>query len=99
MVVFINKLVLTGSAAELEAAYAEVAEFMLSRPGLIRFRFLRSDDHPEVYFNVAEWEDREALDTALKDPEFHARVSKVLPLIKGDPHIAEVVHHGAPARV
>ncbi|MFD2472133.1 MULTISPECIES: antibiotic biosynthesis monooxygenase family protein [Amycolatopsis] len=97
MVVFMNKLILTGSAEELESAYAKVAEFMLEQPGLVSYKFLRAVNDPKVYFNVAEWTDRESLDRAMKDPEFHARVSKVFPLIKGDPHIATVVQDGAAA--
>ncbi|WP_208719791.1 antibiotic biosynthesis monooxygenase family protein [Amycolatopsis circi] len=97
MVVFMNKLILTGSAEELESAYAKVAEFMLGQPGLVSYKFLRSVADPGVYFNIAEWTDRAALDKAMADPEFHARVSKVFPLIKGDPHIATVVQDGAAA--
>nr|BFF02986.1 hypothetical protein GCM10020241_46610 [Streptoalloteichus tenebrarius] len=99
VVVFVNKLILTGSPEELEAAYAEVAEFMLTQPGLVRFQFVRSLEHPEVYFNIAEWEDKESLDRSLADPEFHARVSRVFPLIKGDPHVTTVIQRGAPAQV
>nr|UUG47314.1 hypothetical protein [Amycolatopsis sp.] len=91
MVVFINKLTLTGPAEELERRYAHVAEFMKTQPGLIRYQLMRSRKDGDVYYNVAEWTDKEALDRAMKSPEFRARLAPVMEVITGEPHVADVV--------
>jgi heme-degrading monooxygenase HmoA len=94
MVVFVNRLVLTGPAEELERRYAHVAEFMRTQDGIIRYQLLRSRKDPAVYFNVAEWRDKETFDRALKDPEFRRRLAPVMEVITGEPHVADVVLEG-----
>jgi quinol monooxygenase YgiN len=91
VVVFINKLTLTGSAEELERRYAHVAEFMKAQDGIIRYQLMRSQKDANVYFNVAEWVDKAALDRALTSPEFRTRLAPVMELIKGDPHVADII--------
>ncbi|MFE0423257.1 antibiotic biosynthesis monooxygenase family protein [Streptomyces sp. NPDC058953] len=94
MVVFVNKLTLTGAAEDLERVYAHVAEFMRTRPGLIRYQLVRSRNDPSVYFNVAEWEDQGSFDAALKEPEFRARLKALGTVIKGEPHLSDPVESG-----
>lgn len=95
MIVFVNKLTLVGEAEELERVYAHVAEFMAKQDGLIRYQLVRSTKDENVYFNIAEWEDQESFDTALRDTEFRARLAALGGVIKGDPHVATIVVEGA----
>lgn len=94
MVVFVNKLTLTGSAEDLERVYAHVAEFMRTQPGLIRYQLVRSQKDRGIYFNVAEWEDQASFEKALEEPEFRARLKALGTVIKGEPHIADLVESG-----
>lgn len=98
MVVFVNKLTLTGPAERLEQIYEAVAEFMAAQPGLVRFQLLRSESDPAVYFNVAEWVDRESFDRARTQEKFvsGARVGEVS---TGDRHICSVAFDGGPGQV
>ncbi|KFZ76895.1 hypothetical protein ED92_40100 [Amycolatopsis sp. MJM2582] len=97
MVVFINKLTVIGAEEDLERIYASVAEFMLTQPGLIRYQLVRSTKDPKTYFNVAEWENEESFKRSLAEPEFRKRLSELDGVIKGEPHLSEVVQQGAPA--
>ncbi|MCQ4044528.1 antibiotic biosynthesis monooxygenase family protein [Streptantibioticus rubrisoli] len=94
MVVFVNKLTLTGSAEDLERIYAHVAEFMLAQPGIIRYQLVRSQKEPGTYFNVAEWQTQEAFENALSEPEFKNRLRALGSVIKGEPHVCDVVESG-----
>lgn len=94
MVVFVNKLTLTGAAEDLERIYAHVAEFMRTRPGLIRYQLVRSQSDPSVYFNVAEWEDRSSFEQALKESEFRIRLKALGTVIEGEPHLSDLVESG-----
>ncbi|SEN18297.1 antibiotic biosynthesis monooxygenase family protein [Actinacidiphila rubida] len=94
MFVFVNKLTLTGAAEDLERIYAHVAEFMRTRPGLIRYQLVRSQNDPGIYFNVAEWESKATFDQALAEPEFRRRLKALGTVIKGEPHMSDVVEQG-----
>ncbi|WP_299527704.1 antibiotic biosynthesis monooxygenase [uncultured Streptomyces sp.] len=97
MVVFVNKLTLIGSAEEFENRYEAVGAFMETQPGLIRYSLVRSTKDPDVYFNLAEWEDEETFQAALREPEFRARLNALTGLIKGEPHLSVPVRQGAAA--
>ncbi|WP_234425674.1 antibiotic biosynthesis monooxygenase family protein [Streptomyces kebangsaanensis] len=97
VVVFMNRLTMIGEPSEFERIYAEIGKIMSARPGLIRFRLVRSTKEADVYFNIAEWESEKAFQDALKTPEFRAQFEQLLPIIKGDPHVCEVVQEGLPA--
>lgn len=99
MVVFVNKLTLIGTPEDLERIYAHVAEYMRTRPGLIRYQLVRSRNDPGIYFNVAEWTDAESFEAALKEPEFRARLKALGTVIKGEPHLSDLVEAGEPERV
>jgi heme-degrading monooxygenase HmoA len=96
MVVFVNKLVLTGSAEDLESIYADVSTFFAAQPGLIRFQLLRSGKDPSVYINIAEWESAELFRQAVSQEKFQTSV-RVSEVSVGDPHLCEVVLRGEPA--
>jgi quinol monooxygenase YgiN len=98
MVIFVNKLTLTGDAGELEKRYEAVAEYMETRPGLIRYVLVRSDKDPGVYFNIAEWTDEESFKRSIKEPEFRARLDALSGLMKGEPHLTVPVFEGGPVQ-
>jgi heme-degrading monooxygenase HmoA len=56
------------------------ARIMADQPGFIRARMYRSllDDVELRFINVAEWDDKKALDEAIANPEFRASVQRVL---------------------
>lgn len=97
MVVFVNKVSVIGNAGDFERVYGHIADHLRTRPGLLRYQLLRSQKEPLTYFNVAEWETKELFDAAMADPEFRARLKRLEGLIKGDPHVADVVDHGVVA--
>lgn len=99
MVVFVNKLTLTGEADDLARIYGHVADFMSTRPGLIRYQLVRSRTDPKVYFNIAEWETEESFQAALAEPEFRTRLRALGTVIAGDPHLSDVVTAGEPTPV
>ncbi|WP_410585919.1 antibiotic biosynthesis monooxygenase family protein [Amycolatopsis sp. lyj-23] len=96
MVVFVNKLTLTGAPDELERIYRGVADFFRTQPGLVRFQLVRSTSDPGVYINIAEWEDEAAFRRAVSRDEFRKAV-RVGRVSDGDPHLCEVVFTGSPA--
>jgi heme-degrading monooxygenase HmoA len=98
MVVFVNKVTLTGSAAELERIYSAVAELMSRQPGLVRFQLVRSGTDPNVYFNVAEWRDQESFDRARTQERF-AKGERIGAVSTGERHICEIVFEGGPGSV
>jgi heme-degrading monooxygenase HmoA len=93
MVVFVNKLTLTGEAADLEALYANVAAHFRTQPGFISFVFVRSTDDPAVYFNVATWEDEQSFRKATQQEKFRTAV-RVSSVSAGDPHLCAVIAAG-----
>ncbi|MFC4908383.1 antibiotic biosynthesis monooxygenase family protein [Actinomadura gamaensis] len=93
MVVFVNKITLTGPAAELERIYEAVAAFMSGQAGLIRFQLVRSSTDPDVYFNIAEWKDQESFDRARTQEKF-AKGERIGAVSTGDRHVCEVVFEG-----
>ncbi len=93
MVVFVNKLTLTGEAEDLEALYAKVAAHFRTQPGFISFVFVRSTDDPAVYFNVATWADEQSFRAATRQEKFRTAV-RVSAVSTGDPHVCAVVAQG-----
>ncbi|HWB38516.1 MAG TPA: AMP-binding protein, partial [Rugosimonospora sp.] len=77
MVTFINQLTVTGSAEEFEKISARMSEFMASRPGYLNHRLLRSLRAPESYVEIAEWENPEAHQAAVRSDEFQALISEL----------------------
>lgn len=90
--VFVNRLV-TENPGAFEALYAEIAEFMLTRPGLQRYLLTRSMKDARVYFNIAEWDTPEQFREAIASEEFRALFNRLKPMITGDPHLSEIVQH------
>jgi heme-degrading monooxygenase HmoA len=94
MVVFVNKVTVVGKAEDFERVYGNIAEYLRTRPGLVRYQLLRSQKDPDTYFNVAEWETQEFFAAAMAEPEFRARLKLLENVIKGDPHVTDVVDQG-----
>lgn len=93
MVVYVNKLTLTGPADDLERIYRTVADFFGTQPGLIRFQLVRSTRQPEVYINIAEWRDEDSFRRAVA--ELRARgLARVRSVADGDSHLCTVVSRG-----
>jgi quinol monooxygenase YgiN len=99
MVVFVNKLTLAGSSSDLERLYERIGDFMSEQPGLLRYQLVRSRKDEGVYFNIAEWTDPEAFETALQQERFRELYAELKPLIRGDAHLSDVVQEGRSALV
>jgi heme-degrading monooxygenase HmoA len=94
MVVFVNKLTLTGAAEDLEARYAEVAALFRIQPGFVSFALVRSGQDPDVYFNIATWDDEQSFRNATRQEKFRTAV-RVSSVSAGDPHLCVVVAQGS----
>jgi quinol monooxygenase YgiN len=96
--VFVNRLN-TDDPETFESVYAQIAEFMLTQPGITRYMLVRSQKDRTLYYNVAEWETAEQFRAALDTDRFRELFAALRPIITGDPHVADVVHIGAPEPV
>ncbi|WP_439656012.1 antibiotic biosynthesis monooxygenase family protein [Lentzea sp. HUAS TT2] len=57
MMISLNKVTVTGCPVdEYERVYKQASDYMATQPGHISQLFLRSENHPGVYFAVALWE-------------------------------------------
>lgn len=99
MVVFVEQLSLTGPEPEFRRIYASIAEFMGNQPGFVRSLLVRSTKAPEVFFNVAEWDEEESFRAAVAVPEFMTRLRPLFAVVEQDhSHMTDVVFSGvAPA--
>ena len=94
MAVFVNRLTVTGPTDRFEDLYAQIAAFMQTQPGLVRFMLVRSTKAADVYFNIAEWEDQATFKASIATPEFQKLFAELKPIIVGDPHLSETVLYG-----
>lgn len=95
MITFINRFTVTGPAAEFERAFDETSAFFSAQPGFVRHRLLRHADDPAAYVNVAEWEDRESFEAALRQPEFAGHRAALRALSTGEPNVYTLLYERA----
>lgn len=86
MLVFVNRFTVQGSVDEFERVFHDISASACGRPGFIRHVLIRSLSDPHTYMNIAEWEDGESLDRALKDAGFAQHIGRLRALARTDPH-------------
>ena len=91
MLVLVNKFVVTGSPEEFEKVFTGTAEFMLRQPGCLGYRLVRSFTDTSVYFNIAEWRDRDALLSLRDRPEMVEHRAQIKTVAVPDPHFCSPV--------
>ncbi|MEU3838543.1 antibiotic biosynthesis monooxygenase family protein [Streptomyces sp. NPDC028635] len=90
MITFINRFTVTGPPEEFERAFERTSAFFGTRPGFVRHRLLKHADDPATYVNVAEWQDRDSFEQAVRHPDFAAHRAALRALSTGEPGIYTV---------
>ncbi|WP_253278837.1 antibiotic biosynthesis monooxygenase family protein, partial [Streptomyces californicus] len=85
MFTFINRFTVQGDAAEFEKRVGEITAHMSRQPGFRSHRLLRSAKDPQVYVEIAAWDDAESHGRALRTETFQQAVSEVKKLASADP--------------
>jgi len=98
MVTFVNKLTVNGDVAEFWRIKESLTEFMERQPGYRSSSVLRSVGKPNVFIEMAEWDDAESHQRAVRSDDFQARVRGLGALASVEPGLYEVVG-GAPSDV
>lgn len=95
MVTFINQLTVTGTVEEFEKISAKLSEFMSAQPGYLSHRLLRSLRSPETYVELAEWENPEAHQAAVRSETFQLLIKELAQVVaKPTPGLFEDVKAG-----
>ncbi|KOG87064.1 oxygenase, partial [Streptomyces varsoviensis] len=85
MFTFINRFTVSGDTAAFEAGIAEITEHMTQQPGFHSHRLYRSAKDAAVYVEVAEWDDAESHQRAVRTEGFQRAVRPVMSLATADP--------------
>lgn len=98
MVTLINKFTVKADvdATRFEKVWLETSDFMRAQPGFLSYRFSKSATDPNVYVNVAEWEDSDAHRQVVTSDSFREHVTKLAELATAQPEIFVPVFEGAP---
>ncbi len=96
MVTLVNKFTVTGRPEDFERIWKASSEFMLTQPGFISFRLMRSISDPNIYFNVAEWADAQSHVRVMRSEEFQVHIAELATVAKPEPHLCEIVISHAP---
>ncbi|GHK04151.1 antibiotic biosynthesis monooxygenase family protein [Streptomyces sp. NPDC003753] len=91
MVTFINKLTVNGDIAEFLKIKESLTEFMSAQPGYRSSATLRQVGRPDVFIEMAEWDNAAAHQAAVRSEEFQARVKGLGALASVEPGLYEVV--------
>lgn len=95
MVTLVNKLTVTGDIGEFTSILSRLTEYMKAQPGYLSSQLLRSVRHPNVYVEVAQWQDAEDHRRAVGSEGFRERVRGLGALATVDPDMYEVVRESA----
>ncbi|MEV0277100.1 antibiotic biosynthesis monooxygenase family protein [Streptomyces sp. NPDC050610] len=85
MFTFINRFTVTGDTAEFEARIAEITEHMTQQPGFRSHRLYHSAKDAAAYVEVAEWDDADSHQRAVRTEGFQRAVRPVMSLATADP--------------
>ncbi|MFF5448527.1 AMP-binding protein [Streptomyces sp. NPDC012888] len=95
MVTFVNKLTVHGDIDEFLAAKDRITAYMSAQPGHIANRTLRSVGEPDVFIEVADWEDAASHQAAVRSEGFAALVGPLAALAKPEPGLYAPLPEGA----
>jgi len=92
MVTFINNLTVTGDVTEFEQISAKLSDFMSEQPGYRKHALLRSLRRPEAFVEIAEWDDAEAHQRAVRSDSFQQLIRELAKVVaKPQPDLYEAV--------
>ena len=91
MVTFVNKLTVHGDTAAFLAVKGRLTAYMAAQPGYVSHQTLRHAGAPNVFLELAVWQDAAAHGKAVRSEEFQALVKGLGPLATPDPGLYETV--------
>ncbi|MFF3847875.1 antibiotic biosynthesis monooxygenase family protein [Streptomyces sp. NPDC002328] len=95
MVTFVNKLTVHGDLDAFLAVKGRLTAYMAAQPGYVSHRTLRHTGAPDVFLELAVWQDAAAHGRAVRSPEFQSLVQGLRPLATPDPGLYETVEESA----
>ncbi|MFC7896682.1 AMP-binding protein [Streptomyces sp. NPDC057381] len=91
MVTFVNKLTVHGDLDTFLGVKNRLTAYMAAQPGYVSHQVMRHAWHPNVYLELAVWEDAEAHQQAVRSEEFQTLVKQLGPLATPEPGLFETV--------
>jgi heme-degrading monooxygenase HmoA len=85
MFTFINRFTVSGDPVEFERVLARLHGFMKAQPGYGSHQLYRSKKDPEVYVEIAHWNDPDAHRAAVSSAGFAERIGELRHLTTADP--------------
>ncbi|MEU9587195.1 AMP-binding protein [Streptomyces werraensis] len=95
MVTFVNKLTVHGDLDTFLSVKNQLTAYMAAQPGYVSHQVMRHAWHPNVYLELAVWEDADAHQRAVRSEEFQALVKQLGPLATPEPGLFETVEASA----
>ncbi|MEU0580169.1 AMP-binding protein [Streptomyces griseoincarnatus] len=95
MVTFVNKLTVHGDVDAFLAVKDRLTSYMSAQPGYVSHQTLRHAGQPNVYLELAVWQDAAAHQKAVRSEEFQSIVKNLGPLATPEPGLYETVEAGA----
>ncbi|WP_435272924.1 AMP-binding protein [Streptomyces parvulus] len=95
MVTFVNKLTVHGDLDTFLGVKSRLTAYMAAQPGYVSHQVMRHAWHPNVYLELAVWEDADAHQKAVRSEEFQALVKQLGPLATPEPGLFETVEASA----
>ncbi|WP_160159809.1 antibiotic biosynthesis monooxygenase family protein [Streptomyces sp. WAC05374] len=95
MVTFVNKLTVHGDIDTFLAVKGRLTSYMSAQPGYVSHQTLRHAKAPNVFLELAVWQDAEAHQRAVRSEEFQAIVKGLGPLATPEPGLYETVEEAA----
>jgi quinol monooxygenase YgiN len=92
VVILINRFQVHTSGEKFEEVFMESTQVMRCQPGFIRFRLVKSLRHPDVYLNVAEWEDAASHMRAVQSETFQEHIRTLAEVAEADPDLHSIVY-------
>jgi quinol monooxygenase YgiN len=92
VVTLINEFTVTGDIDAFERVLGEFNRYMSEQPGARGYRLLRSTRRPQVFVELADWDDAASHQAAVRSEGFPALVARLRPLVaKSVPDLYETV--------
>lgn len=84
MVTLINKFTVNGDIEQFQKAVAGVSEFMRAQPGYLGHEMFQSLNKPEIFVEMARWDEAASHRKAVQSDEFRERVQALRGLATPD---------------
>jgi len=98
MVTLINAFTVRGSGEEFERVFKASTELMCRQPGFIHFRLVHSLRRPDVYVNIAQWEDPASHQRVVQSEEFQVHIHDLAEVADASPDLYSTVFEGDPVQ-